>query len=309
MPPGRTRPGATVCCADKATGATKSHETTTTGAGAQKGGAKQEQEEVNSANEVDEKQFSESLTSLVKVAATGYPKALRSTYAKRNELLRKHKGDMEAAAAEVKGKGNSLSTEVKDMMLSLIPYVGLPVSVLKPMWRELRRGCLIAAVYGHDLSKEETQARVLMTLGVAQGGEKMKEKSLELAIKFFWSALCKKCGFGLARKLPVGKLVAVLDFEEKARQAMVVEFQKDQVQLDESAYVDELDPRPTNKEFLELLKDKGELSLHTVTDKATSLLSLTKTQDLLKQKGQSALHQVEDKAKDLMNAAKAKAGF
>lgn len=302
--------GALVCCEGKEAKSGKQHEYVNNKSNSK---SKIDQEELDSSDHVDQEQFSESVTSLLKIAANGYPKALRSTNAKRNEFLRKHNGDAVAAVAEVKGKGHSLRTEVKDFLFGLIPYVGLPVSVLKPMWVELRRGCLIAAIYGHDVSREETEARVLMTLGVAQGGEKLKEKSLELAIKLLWSALCKKCGLSIAKKIPIGKMTKVLDFEDKAKQALCNEFKNDRVEVPESVYSEVLDEKPTNADLMELVKEKGVLTLVQAREQASSMLKISINKEELLAKGQEKLRKAADQATatgtTVLAAAKAKAGF
>mmetsp|Transcript_27774 Transcript_27774/g.82900 ORF Transcript_27774/g.82900 Transcript_27774/m.82900 type:complete len:302 (-) Transcript_27774:229-1134(-) len=300
--------GASICCEGKEATPGKHHEYANSEPKSTK-----DQEDVDSSGEVDETQFSESVTSLVKIAANGYPKALRSTNAKRNEFLRKHNGDADAAATEVKGKGHSLRTEVKDFLFGLIPYIGLPVSVLKPLWVELRRGCLIAAIYGHDLSKEETQARVLLMLGVAQGGEKMKEKSLELAIKFLWSVLCKKCGLSLARRIPVGKMASVLDFADKAKEALVNEFKPDASEVPESVYSEVLDEKPSTRDLLDLVKEGGVLSLVQARERAASLLTMSVKKDELLAKGGQQLKKAAGQATAVgtavMTKVKEKAGF
>eukprot|EP00415_Alexandrium_ostenfeldii_P001219 UN1219 len=124
----------------------------------------------------------------------------------------------------------------------------------------------------------------------------------------------------MAKKLPVGKLVSLLDFEEKAKKALIDEFRRDAQQLDESAYASVLDERPTNRDLVELVKEKGAMSMNQVKDQAASFLDLTKQKDLLKQKGASTLqqaqdkaeatlHQAQDKALGMLSSAKAKAGF
>lgn len=212
----------------------------------------------NESNNVTEEGFTKASLALVKLAADGEPGILRSTYAKRNELLREHSGDQHAAALAVKEKGSSLASELREVVLGLIPYVGLPLAMAKPMWASLRRACLIAAIYGHNLKKEEVLGSIMMVVCGTGAKEKLFEKGLETSARLAWQLLCKKLGFGLVAKLPVGKLVAVLpDFEGAARQELLDKFKEGRQEVPESVYKEVLDTRPSASDVVKALQKKG----------------------------------------------------
>lgn len=177
---------------------------------------------------IDEENFTKASIVLIKLAADGFPKVLHSTIAKRNDILRRHDGDAEAAVLELNGKGSSLSSEFKDIVLNLIPYVGLPIALASPMWRNLRRCCLFAAVFGHDLQDDMVLGRVAMVTFFCEANAKAMENGIEIAVRLAWLAFCSKLGYGrIVAKLPVSKVPSCLpDFEAMGKQRMLDAFKE-----------------------------------------------------------------------------------
>merc|ERR1712194_615273 len=99
---------------------------------------------------VNQENFEAGLEKLLELAINGYPRALQTIAARRNECLRRFKGDQDAAVDDAKDANNTWAQEAKETLFGIIPGIGLPLVLVRPIWKMLRRACLIAALLGHD---------------------------------------------------------------------------------------------------------------------------------------------------------------
>eukprot|EP00439_Symbiodinium_sp_Y106_P055910 s2893_g7.t2 len=168
--------------------------------------------------EVSGEIFVQIVQALVVLAADGYPRAIRSTPARRNAALRAQHGNAEKAAAEALEE--DCTEELRERLLRLVPIVGLPSSLLYPLWKLLRRTCLVASIFGHDLQQESVLAEVLLAaagLGATPAGE----RRLEMAAKALWQRIAGRW----AKSLPVAALLAqLLDLQGMADDMVLQHF-------------------------------------------------------------------------------------
>jgi len=228
------------------------------------------------AADVAQEAFQNAAKSLLLIAIDGYPRAIRSTLARRNELLRKHCGDAELAAEEALGTAGGFTEEAKQFLLCLVPYIGIPTSVVYPLWKDLRLVCLVAGVFGHDLQDADVQVRVMYAASGITGGAVLGAKALEKAVQMLWAKVA-----GPARKvIPVGKVVSGLaDIEGKVREAAFAEF-RGGPGVTQFEYLLELDPPPTLADFAQLLKDVGVQTVDQVIQKGREMADAEKRQEL-----------------------------
>jgi len=210
--------------------------------------------------------FEVAAAALVPIAANGYPRALRSTLAIRNEMLRKHRGDPFAAVSEVMAQDENLVEEAKEFLLVLVPYVGIPAGAVYPLWKQLRRACLVAALFGHDLQDPGVQTRILYAVAGTRAGASLAKAGLQKAAEVLWQIFARKAGLSkVAKMVPVGKvLTAFAELEGKSNQCMVEEFEGGGADVAEAAYGAVLDAEPTSADFVDLLREVGEQSLGQV---------------------------------------------
>jgi len=63
---------------------------------------------------------------------------------------------------DLKKKNFSLSAKIYRSVFESIPILGIPVALVYPVWKIMRALCLLAALYGHDVTSEEVQQKILM---------------------------------------------------------------------------------------------------------------------------------------------------
>ncbi|CAE7577492.1 unnamed protein product [Symbiodinium natans] len=207
---------------------------------------------VDLALEVGAEVFVQTVQALVALAAFGHPRAIRSTPARRNSALRQHKGDPEKAAAEAIEEDDS--AELHERLLRLVPVIGLPASLLYPLWTLLRRTCLVASLFGHDLQQEAVLAEVLVAAG-GLGTVPAAERRLEIAAKAFWQRIAGRW----AKSLPVATLLSeILDVQGNAAKLVLQHFRNGPGVQD---FSQGLDPEPTMADILQLLRDTGRQTL------------------------------------------------
>lgn len=213
---------------------------------------------VESTKEISREAFEKGIRKLLNLTIEGYPRAVRSTPANRNVLLRKCHGDQDGAVEEVKAQAANITEEAKTWLLGLVPYVGLPGAVLYPSWRLLRRVCVMAGLYGHDLSSEETRAKILHVFGGLRAVPAC-EFAVETAVQTVWKTFVGP----VAAVVPVGTLVSkVANVEGKVMGIIGQEtFAEGRQVVPEEVYMQELDPEPTPHDYAALAKDGAEYAL------------------------------------------------
>eukprot|EP00931_Biecheleriopsis_adriatica_P089142 TRINITY_DN63318_c0_g1_i1.p1 TRINITY_DN63318_c0_g1~~TRINITY_DN63318_c0_g1_i1.p1 ORF type:complete len:330 (+),score=88.60 TRINITY_DN63318_c0_g1_i1:37-1026(+) len=199
--------------------------------------------------------FEQGLQKILNLAIKGYPRAMRSTLAKRNELLRAEGGgqerDQDAAVDKVKSSAAKVSEETKTWVLGLVPYVGLPSKILYPTWCAMRRVCLLAAIYGHPLDEETTKAKILHAFA-GMRSVPIAELALEAAVQAVWSTFAGPAAF-----LPVGVLTSKVANVEGHVMTVVgkEEFAEGRQDVPEAEYQELLDGEPTVEDMLGLARD------------------------------------------------------
>ncbi|CAK0869753.1 unnamed protein product, partial [Prorocentrum cordatum] len=202
--------------------------------------------------------FEAAAAALVPIAGSGYPAAIRSTLSVRNELLRKHLGNVEAAVREALDKEAEFAAEARCFLLVLVPDVGIPAAVAYSLWRQLRVACLLASLHGHDLRSPAVQARVLCAACGAQA---------------LWGQVARRVpGARALGALPVvGVVLALGQIRDMGADGMVREFQGGRAYLPPSAYSAELDPEPSLEGLLDLVREVGGQTLAQVADRGAAL--------------------------------------
>lgn len=216
--------------------------------------------EVEQAKQITKDAFNAGMKKLLILAIDGYPKALRSTLARRNAELRQTNGDQDAACEVVKARAAAMSEEGKTWLLGLVPFIGFPAQLLYPTWMIMRRVCLLAAIYGLDLSSEDTRGRILHVFAGLRAVPAV-ECGMEMAVQAVWVALVGP----VAGIVPVGTLVTkVTNVEGHVVDAMGREtFSEMQRKVPEAEYAAELDPEPTLNDYLDLAKQGTAFALYS----------------------------------------------
>ncbi|CAJ1356174.1 unnamed protein product [Effrenium voratum] len=210
--------------------------------------------------ELAQEVFLHATQALLLLAANGYPRAVRSTAARRNAELRRARGDQEAAAQLALEEDTT--EEVKEFLLRLVPYFGLPAAVVYPLWKLLRKICLVASIFGHDLQQEAVQAAVLLAAAGLHSAEAAQPR-LEKALQALWKRLAR----GAVRAVPVGTVLgALVDLQGQAGELILAHFRKGSKQQDYSA---PLDPEPTLADFLQMLQQTGRQTLEAAAAAAS----------------------------------------
>lgn len=209
--------------------------------------------------EAGQEVFVLAVKALMAVAINGYPRTIRSTAARSNQLLRQHGGDAQAAAEAAADTQETYLEEAREYLLRLIPYIGMPASVFYPLWKHLRTLCVVAAVFGHDLHDDMVQARVMYATAGLRSVPRL-EGTLEKAVEALW----RKLAASFAKKVPVGQIVSkAVDMESHALAAFIDVF-SDGPGVAGKQYLEELDPVPDAADFLQLLRDTGIQTLDQV---------------------------------------------
>jgi len=213
---------------------------------------------MESTKEISKEAFEKGIQKLLNLTIEGYPRAVRSTAANRNMLLRRFSGDQDESVEEVKRQAANITEEAKTWLLGLVPYVGLPGAVLYPSWRLLRRVCVLAGLYGHDLDLPETRAKILHVFGGLRAVP-VAEFAVEHAVQVVWSTLVGP----VAAVVPVGTLVSkIANVEGKVMGIIGQEtFSEGRQTVPEEVYMQELDPEPNHHDYAALAKDGAEYAL------------------------------------------------
>lgn len=208
--------------------------------------------------EITKEAFLEGMLKLVNLSIEGYPRAVRSIMAKRNELLRKYMGDAEKAKDSVQAAAAKIKEEAKTWMLGLVPFIGLPATVIWPTWKMLRRVCLMAGIYGHDVMDKDTKAKIISVFGGLRSVP-AGEYALETAVQMTWTVIAGP----VAGVIPVGVLVGkVSNFEGHLTSHLAKEtFTEGQTAVPPEVYNQELDLEPTTGDYMALAKDAGGYAL------------------------------------------------
>ena len=184
---------------------------------------------------VGKEAFVHGIQRVLELAIHGFPRALRSTLSRRNALLREHEGDVEAAVAA--SMATTPSDQVKEFLLSMVPYVGMPATIIVPMWRACGL-CLLSSVRGPTSWRGRQRVRLLYAFGgvnVANAGE----AALGAAAQAVWTKLA---GPLAGTVVPVGALVQSLaECAVAAQQAGLVDFADGARAVPRDEYADELD--------------------------------------------------------------------
>ena len=156
---------------------------------------------------VDKKKFHRSIMKLMTVVIEGVPGVLHPIRDLRNRELQKTHGNQDAAAQNVatRVEGN-FYTDAASLVMSMIPFVGMPSSLGYALWLRARRVCLICEIYGHD-----AKAHVGDILSWAAIGKGSTTDTLEMTVGIVWSVLAG----GVVGFLPVGFLVRKLSTVDK----------------------------------------------------------------------------------------------
>mmetsp|Transcript_143793 Transcript_143793/g.358424 ORF Transcript_143793/g.358424 Transcript_143793/m.358424 type:complete len:343 (-) Transcript_143793:39-1067(-) len=213
---------------------------------------------VENTKEISREAFVLGIQKLLNLTIAGYPRAIRSSLSKRNELLRRFDGDQDAAVEEIKRQAASITEEAKTWVLGLVPYVGLPGAILYPTWRLLRRVCVMAGLYGHDLDLPETRAKIVHVFGGLRAVPAV-EYAIETAVQLVWTSFVGP----VAAFVPVGTLVSkVANVEGKVMGIVGQEtFSEGRQLVPEEVYMQVLDGEPTPHDFAALAKDGAEYTL------------------------------------------------
>lgn len=225
---------------------------------------------------IGQEKFQEAIMKLLIISIEGYPRALRSTMARRNEMLRKHNGNQDTCADDVKDQASNLTEEGKTWLIGMVPVLGLPGSVIYPAWRALRRCCLLAGIYGHDLNTDETRAKILSVFAGLRGAV-VGEYVLEQVLQAVWVQFA-----GPASKfMPVGTLASKLVNVEGHVMALVGHetFTDGRRVVPPEEYALELDPEPTSSDYLALAKDSSVYGLWMVRGFGETAVEVAKNRE------------------------------
>ena len=85
---------------------------------------------------------------------------IEPTVHRRNLLLTINEGDVDAALGAV-GKQYLLTGKLSKAAAASVPVMGLAYSTIGPLWDKMRDCCVIAALYGHDITTDEVQSNIL----------------------------------------------------------------------------------------------------------------------------------------------------
>jgi hypothetical protein len=85
---------------------------------------------------------------------------IEPTLHRRNVLLTVSEGDVDAALGSV-GKQYLLTGKLSKAAAASVPVMGLAYSTIGPLWDKMRDCCVIAAIYGHDITQEAVQSSIL----------------------------------------------------------------------------------------------------------------------------------------------------
>ena len=122
------------------------------------------EKEREKAEEAAGETLSGTLKSLLAKAITGDAPMVEATHERRDRYLKDANGDVRQAVLNVVNKRHGLSESTKSWLLKTIPFAGVPISVVRALWLQLRDTALIAALYGHDLYDKDVQSKIIWSL-------------------------------------------------------------------------------------------------------------------------------------------------
>eukprot|EP00747_Dinoflagellata_sp_TGD_P209808 gnl/TRDRNA2_/TRDRNA2_83181_c0_seq1.p1 gnl/TRDRNA2_/TRDRNA2_83181_c0~~gnl/TRDRNA2_/TRDRNA2_83181_c0_seq1.p1 ORF type:complete len:324 (+),score=72.23 gnl/TRDRNA2_/TRDRNA2_83181_c0_seq1:42-1013(+) len=264
---------------------------------ADEGDVKGAVEIIENAQQVSKETFEAGIQRMLVLVIEGYPRALRSTAAKRNEILRKNNGNQDGAVEDVKEQAAALAEEGKTWMLGLLPFIGFPAKLAYPTWRCLRRVCLMAGIYGHDLQTTETRAKILHVFAGLRAVP-VGEWVLEEATQAVWVAFAGP----IAGALPVGTLCSkVANVEGHVLAAVGNEtFQEGRQPVPPAVYMQELDPEPTAQDYLDLAKAGSAYAAYSTCSAARHAVEVARD----KKRRNEAMGSAQRAAGDLAQQAK-----
>eukprot|EP00928_Gymnodinium_smaydae_P006506 TRINITY_DN12310_c0_g1_i1.p1 TRINITY_DN12310_c0_g1~~TRINITY_DN12310_c0_g1_i1.p1 ORF type:complete len:343 (+),score=91.88 TRINITY_DN12310_c0_g1_i1:64-1092(+) len=261
-------------------------------------------ERVERAKEISKEKFMVALKKVLVLAIDGYPRALRSTLSKRNELLRLHGGDQDSAAEDIKAQAADVKEETKTWLIGCVPFVGLPAKVLYPAWRALRRVALLAGTFGLDLDADVTRAKILHAFAGLRGAA-LGEFALEAAVQLVWSTFAGPAAF-----LPVGVLASkVANVEGIVMTSVGREtFAEDRRPVTPEEYEQELDAEPTSEDYLGLCRDSALYGLLIGKQAGDLALAIARDRERRGATAKAALSAASAGAKTAVSGAKSAAG-
>jgi len=215
-------------------------------------------EALENQKQLSKEAFKKGMMKLLNLAIEGYPRAVRSTIARRNELLRETEGDQQKAEEIIKARAAAIKEEMKTWIIGLVPLVGFPATLLWPTWTLLRRVCNFAAVYGQDIYQEEVRAKIIHVFGGLRAVP-ATEFALEGALQLVWIAMAGPA----AAIIPMGTIVGkVSNVEGHLMIALAREtFEEGKCEVPKEVYEEKLDDEPTWKDYQDLAKDGTQYAL------------------------------------------------
>lgn len=262
------------------------------------------------AEEVSKETFEQVATILLNLAIDGHPRAMRSIYAKRNQVLRDFDGDQEAAVTSIMEfvpPDKTMKEQMAHSLVRMMPGINISVRVVYPMWIQLRNTCLLAAVLGYDMTEEETHSQVIQAFAGVKSAIGL-EAGLSTALQLAWTTLAGP----VAALIPVGTLVGEMtDIASKGKAEVLSKLRDGKTgPVGPDIYSEELDPEPTMEERWAVFKEEfaPELKAH-----AEALAS--KAKEATKSKAEKAADMAKsgaavaaDKGKAAASAAAEQAG-
>jgi hypothetical protein len=124
----------------------------------------------------------QTLKSMLKVAVTGEAPFIESTVARRERYLKDHDYSVKEAVLSLVEKRHGFSESTKSWILRNIPVAGVPVSLVRTLWLQVRDTALIASLYGHNLEDEDVLAKIVLSL-VSADTSKVPKLMIDRAFK------------------------------------------------------------------------------------------------------------------------------
>lgn len=115
-------------------------------------------------NWIGEEKLADALGVILDKAVNGQWPFLESVHERKARYLQHHNQDADEAVKAIVDKRHGVSHRMKSFLISAVPYGGVPASLVRALWGQLRDVALIAALYEHDLDSEDTRSKILGTL-------------------------------------------------------------------------------------------------------------------------------------------------
>ena len=163
--------------------------------------------------EVLEKCLEQILSALMTPAIDGVYAVVEATKVRRNRYLEKHSGDVESAVSAAI-EYNANMSRLKTLLVSLVPGVGVPGSLIVPVWNQIRTVALIACLYGFDVSDSDVQCDILLCLVEADarkvGRKVMGEVGRKVARELIKKVTSRATARLISKFIPFGAMYDVL---------------------------------------------------------------------------------------------------